>query len=207
MIFIADYAHFSCPRGRLISKTVLAAALLSAVPMAMGHIVLEQPRATSGSSYKAVLRVGHGCAGSPTQQIVVEIPPGVQGAKPMPKPGWVLGVTRAALAQPYQNHGRTLTDDVVRISWTARSEADQLPDAHFDEFVLQAQLPEQTGALYWPVRQECAQGRHDWVQVPAPGQQRRDLKEPAPLLELVPHMNAPTPQGTTTQAAPHVHRH
>jgi uncharacterized protein YcnI len=34
-----------------------------AIP-AGAHVTLEQPQAAAGSSYKAVLRVGHACAGA-----------------------------------------------------------------------------------------------------------------------------------------------
>ena len=53
---------------------------------ASAHTVLEYQVATAGQSYKATFKVGHGCGPSPTRQIVVDIPAGVQGAKPMPKP-------------------------------------------------------------------------------------------------------------------------
>ena len=39
-------------------------------------------------AYKAVFVVPHGCAGSATIKIRVQIPEGVIAAKPMPKPGW-----------------------------------------------------------------------------------------------------------------------
>jgi uncharacterized protein YcnI len=74
----------------------------------------------------------------------------------MPKPGWALEVQRATLASPYTSHGRTITEDVVRITWTAKTKDDYLPNAHYDEFVLVGQLPDKDGAMYWPVTQVCA---------------------------------------------------
>jgi uncharacterized protein YcnI len=65
----------------------LVAASLAPVS-ASAHTVLEYQVATAGKSYKATFKVGHGCGASPTRQIVVDLPAGVQGAKPMPKPGW-----------------------------------------------------------------------------------------------------------------------
>lgn len=163
----------------------LAAALLLSAP-AHAHITLEHQTAHAGSHYKANFRVGHGCGASPIRQIVVDIPPGVQRAKPMPKPGWDLRIERAPLAQPYEDHGRTVTEDVVRISWTARTEADHLANEHYDEFALHARLPGRAGPLYWSVSQVCVDGRLDWSQVPQPGQSLRQLKTPAALLDLLP---------------------
>jgi len=171
------------------ARVLLAgAALLSG--QAHSHVVLEYQVAPAGSSYKASFKVGHGCGASATRQIAVDIPAGVRGAKPMPKPGWALEVQREKLAQPYLNHGREVTEDVVRITWTAKTPADALPNAHYDEFVLVATLPQQPGPLYWPVRQACEEGRTDWVETPGPGQKLSDLKSPAALLDILPSAGA-----------------
>ena len=169
-----------------VSKTIAAVCLAACVSLAQAHTVLEYPVATAGQSYKASFKVGHGCGASPTRQIVVDIPAGVQGAKPMPKAGWRLEVTREKLAKPYTSHGRTITEDVTRITWSAKTPEDFLPNGHYDEFVLVATLPEQEGMLYWPVQQVCEQGRMDWTELPKPGQKLSDLKSPAAALELMP---------------------
>jgi periplasmic copper chaperone A len=169
----------------LLSRgAILATALVAS--LACAHIVLDYPAAPAGKSYRATFKVGHGCGESATRQLVVEIPAGVLGAHPMPKAGWQLTVERAPLAQPVTSHGRTVTEDVARVTWTARSREDMLASAHYDEFVLVAQLPAQAGPLYWPVRQVCEEGRTDWVEVPRAGQKLSDLKSPAALLEVLP---------------------
>ena len=88
-------------------KNTWATLLVCAASAAHAHVTLEQPKAAAGSSYKAVFRIGHGCAGSATHTVNVALPAGFRGAKPMPKPGWTLTVRKAALAQPYESHGRT----------------------------------------------------------------------------------------------------
>jgi uncharacterized protein YcnI len=169
-----------------IFQTTTVVCLTVCASLGHAHTVLEYTVATAGQSYKATFKVGHGCGNSPTRQIVVDIPAGVQGAKPMPKAGWRLEVTREKLAQPYTSHGRTITEDVSRISWTAKTPEDFLPNGHYDEFVLMGSLPEQAGMMYWPVQQVCEQGRMDWVEVPKPGQKLSDLTSPAAALELMP---------------------
>ena len=165
---------------------IAAGALIGLAGCAQAHTVLEYPVATAGESYKATFKVGHGCGTSPTRQIVVDIPVGVQGAKPMPKAGWRLEVTRETLLKPYTSHGRTVTEDVTRISWTAKTAEDMLPNGHYDEFVLVGTMPDQAGMVYWPVQQLCEQGRMDWTEVPKAGQKMSDLKSPAAALELMP---------------------
>ena len=171
-------------RATLLLLFFAAAGLVSVA--ASAQVVLDYQAAPAGSSYRATFKVSHGCGSSPTRQVVVEIPAGVRNAQPMPKAGWQLTVERGALPQPETDHGRTVTDTVVRVTWTARTREDMLSSAHYDEFVLSARLPQQPGTIYWPVRQVCEEGRSDWVEIPAAGQKRSDLKSPAALLEVLP---------------------
>lgn len=171
--------------SRLASALALSAAA-AFVPAAHAHVSLEWQAALAGSTYKAVFRISHGCGASPTRQVIVDIPAGVRAARPMPRPGWTLAIDRAPLATPYTSHGKTVREDVARVTWTANSPQDMLDAAHFGEFVLLAGLPQAEGSLYWPVHQVCPQGRLDWVQVPASGQQPSELESPAVLLEILP---------------------
>lgn len=175
------------PRIPFLCRALAATTLvLAAAAPARAHVVLEYQVAPAAASYRATFKVSHGCDGSPTRQISIDIPAGVRGAKPMPKPGWAVEIVRGKLAAPYTSHGRTVTEDVTRITWLARTREDQLPHDQYDEFVLAVQTPAQAGTLYWPVRQVCEQGRLDWDQIPAPGQKPGELKSPAAVLEVFP---------------------
>lgn len=163
-----------------------AVFLCCASMAAQAHITLEYEAALAGSYHKATFRVMHGCANSPTRQLVVEIPPGVLGARPMPHAGWTVDIVRDKLPQPVMDHGRTVTEDVTRISWSARSREDFLANAHYDEFVVMARLPSKAGPVYWKVSQVCEQGRTDWVEVPSASQPAGALRFPAAVLEVLP---------------------
>ncbi len=169
-----------------LSHLLGAATLLAAATGASAHVVLDEPAALAGSSYRATFRVGHGCDGSPTTALRVFLPAGVRGAKPMPRAGWTLAIRRAALAQPDDSHGKTVREDVVEISWTASAPEHALPDAWYDEFVLRATLPAQAGPLWFRVVQTCASGQLDWAGIPSQGTSTRGLKAPAVLLEVLP---------------------
>ncbi|MBV8271314.1 MAG: YcnI family protein [Cupriavidus sp.] len=173
------------------ARTLLASLLVIAAPMASAHIVFEQKQAPAGSYFKGALLVGHGCNGSATRAVTVTIPEGVQGAHPQPKPGWQLDIKRAKLAKPYASHGKTVDEDVRTIRWFGNT----LADEQFDEFRMLMKLPEQGGKLYFPVLQECENGKSEWTQIPADGQTTRDLKTPAAELEVLP------------PAGGHVHAH
>lgn len=167
----------------------LAAAFLgfAALPhAASAHVTLEQPAAPAAASYKAVLRVTHGCEGTATHTVRVLVPEGFRGAKPMVKPGWAIELRRAPLAVPYESHGRRITEDVVEITWRASQREAWLADAHFDEFVLRGQTPERPGPLWFKVQQLCEKGQWDWAEVPATGTSTRGLRAPAALLEVRP---------------------
>ncbi|MDI4635398.1 YcnI family protein [Pelomonas sp. V22] len=164
---------------------ILIASLLIA-GSAAAHITLDQREAEAGSVYKAVLKVGHGCEGSPTRAITVLLPPGFKGANPVPKAGWTLKLRMEKLAQPYESHGKPVTEGLAEVSWTANTEADWLQDAWYDEFVVRGTLPAEAGALWFKVRQTCAQGESNWAAVPAEGTSTRGLKSPAALLLVTP---------------------
>ena len=149
------------------------------------HVVLLDPAAAADSSYRATLRVGHGCGHEPTTALRVLIPAGFNAAQPMPKPGWTLSTHSGPLAQPYTLHGTTFTEGVQSITWTANSAQDALPSAYYDEFVLRGMTPKQPGPLWFKVLQQCANSSLDWSQVPASGTATRGLASPAALLEVL----------------------
>jgi len=174
-------------------QLLLAGLALTALQV-HAHITLNEPQAMAGSYYKATLRVGHGCNGSPTTDITVQVPAGFQGAKPQPKAGWTLATRQAKLAQPYSSHVKTLTDDVVELRWTASNKESALPDAQFDEFAFMGRLPDLAGPLWIKVLQACESGQNDWSDIPVSGTSTRGLKSPAVLLDVQP-------------AAAHEHHH
>jgi uncharacterized protein YcnI len=159
-----------------------AAMLALATGTASAHITLETEEAAAGSSYKAVLRVPHGCDGSATVRITVKIPEGVIGVKPMPHPGWKLDIVTGKYARAYDYYGSKLDQGVTEISWSGGN----LPDAYYDEFVfrgmLVADLPE--GVIYFPVVQECEKGVDRWIEIPEAG--KPEPEGPAPGVKVLP---------------------
>lgn len=163
----------------LIGVAAIAATLASP---AAAHVVLDQPMANAGTYYKAVFRVPHGCEGSPTTSISVRIPEGVISVKPQPKQGWSVKTETAPYAKSYENHGKQISEGVVRVTW----EGGPLPDDMFDEFALMMKLPDdkETMMLFFPVEQVCEKGSTAWDEFPAPGADPHSLAHPAPSLML-----------------------
>jgi uncharacterized protein YcnI len=163
--------------------------LLASMPFVQAHVVLSESKAIAGSYYKATLRVGHGCNGASTNGLIVQVPAGFQSAKPQPKAGWTIAARKAKLATPYNSHGKTVTDDVVELRWTAAGKDAALPDDQFDEFAFMGRLPDNAGPMWVKVLQTCENGQNDWSDIPANGTSTRGLKLPAALLDVQP---APT---------------
>jgi uncharacterized protein YcnI len=161
-----------------------ATALLALLPaIAVAHATLESDEAPANSFYKAVVRIGHGCEGSPTTAVRVQIPEGVIAVKPMPKAGWQLTTTEGDYENAYDYYGTALTGGVKEVAWSGGS----LPDAFYDEFVFRGRLTDfAPGTLvYFPVVQECAAGVHRWIEIPAAGESADDYEEPAPSVTIV----------------------
>jgi uncharacterized protein YcnI len=162
------------------SRAALAAALFClAGEKALAQVTLETGKAPAGSTYKAVLRVGHGCEGKPTTAVRVKVPEGVINSKPMPKPGWQLATVTGKYAQAYDYYGTPMTEGVTEIAWSGG----HLPDAWYDEFTFRATLSgfAPGAVVHFPVVQECTDGAaHRWIEIPEPGRSADDYEEPAP---------------------------
>lgn len=163
---------------------LLAAGMALAASPAFAHVTLETAGAAVGATYKAVLRLSHGCGAEPTLRVRVRIPEGFVGVKPMPKAGWTLETTRAPYGQTYETPHARLSEGVQEIVWSGGS----LPSDWYDEFVFVGtvaanQTPGAT--LYFPTVQECEKGAERWTEVPADPAHAHHLKGPAPGLKLL----------------------
>lgn len=165
----------------------VAAIAMLAASSAGAHVTLENRQAAVGSFYKAVFAVPHGCAGSATVKIRVQIPVGVIAVKPMPKPGWNLEVIKGKYATEYDFHGAKVSEGVKEVSWSGG----KLADDNYDEFVVSSYLTgglKPNTTLYFPVVQECEQGISRWIDIPMEGRagHSHDEKSPAPGVKLTP---------------------
>ena len=168
-----------------MKKISCAFSLLLLTTLTQAHVLLLDPAAAAGSSYRAALRVGHGCGAEATVALQVQIPDGFNAAQPMPKPGWTLSTQSGPLAQPYTLHGKTYTEGVHVITWMAIGPDDALPSAYYDEFVFRGNTPKRPGPLWFKVLQQCAGSSLQWTQVPASGISTHGLESPAAVLEVL----------------------
>ena len=163
------------------TRFILAAAATAFAVPAAAHVVLSVRQAPAGSYYTGAFHVGHGCAGSATTSLRVEIPAAILNAKPQPKPGWTLEIEREPLVAPIKGEGgETVATRARAFTWRGR-----LPDDEFDEFAITAKLPAEAGVLVFPAVQTCEQGETRWTELPAAAGQPRPA-HPAPTLTVAP---------------------
>ena len=165
-------------------RGALGAAALLASSAAFGHAVLERREAQAGAFYRGVVQITHGCDGSATRSVSVQIPEGAVGARPMAKPGWTIATRRGPYAKTYPFVHGSLSEGVREITWTGGG----LPADQFDEFVFSVRMAEDFRAgeaVYFPVDQLCETGAHHWIEIPAAGQDAHALASPAPAVRIV----------------------
>lgn len=147
---------------------------------ALAHPVFAEKEAVAGGHWAGELRLGHGCDGSPTTSLRVEIPEVLLVVRAQPKPGWTLTFERAPLAQPVAGEGgRMISERVTAVTWTGR-----LTDDQFDMFGLAAKLPDAAGPLAFNVIQTCENGVVAWNE--AAGADGARPAHPPAMLNLTP---------------------
>ena len=155
------------------TSILLALAMLPAAA-AQAHVTLDTQTGIAGSYQKLAFRVGHGCDGKATTGLTVTLPANATAAKPMPKAGWKIDIVDR--------------EGLYEIRWNGGA----LPDAYFDEFVMQLKLPTEPGKLYFRVVQQCGKASVAWDEIA--NESGGKLKAPAPVLEVVPApATAPAP--------------
>jgi uncharacterized protein YcnI len=159
------------------------AALFAAMP-ASAHVFLEGKQAAVAADYKAVFVVPHGCAGSPTIKLRVQIPEGVIATEATPVAGWNLDTVKGKYTSEYDYKGAKVSEGIKEVDWSGG----KLPDKTRQEFAIATYL---TGTLkpntmlYFPVVQECEQGVSRWIEIPADGATHaHEGKWPAPGVKL-----------------------
>jgi len=157
------------------NRIALAALSLCGVSAnASAHIVLSQPVFEAGQNFAAFFKVEHGCGGSPTVGLRVEIPENVRVLETPQKPGWTLNAERTK-------------DRVTAVTWRGHLDAKAA-----DQFGLLVKLPPDAGAVYFPTVQQCEKGEERWRDIPASGQAWRDVARPAPMLRLTAAVTPPS---------------
>ncbi|MDY0945695.1 YcnI family protein [Frigoribacterium sp. CFBP9039] len=171
----------SASRTRPVAAALVAGAAglalaLGAPLAASAHVELEASSTAPATLSVLTFAVGHGCEGSPTTSLAIELPAGVQSVTPTVKPGWTI-TESAPPADPTVLEATTVT-------YTADT---PLPDGFRDTVEISALLPVdgQAGDLVaFPTVQTCESGSYAWSELPSSDPDDPEPNEPAPALVL-----------------------
>jgi uncharacterized protein YcnI len=172
------------PFARLAALPAAAAVALSFAAPASAHVTATPSTAAAGAYTVVTFSVGHGCEGSPTTKIEIQVPESVLSVTPSRHPFYDVERTIEQLDEPVADaHGNEVTERTASIVYTATT---PLPDGQRDAFELSFQIPDAEGeTLSFPTIQTCQKGETGWVEVPADGQDADELESPAPAFEIV----------------------
>lgn len=161
-----------------ISIAVLT-TILTLAGTAKAHVVFGNGTAAPGAYHVADLRIFHGCEGSPTIEVTMDIPDNVTRVRPRSLPGWDVSVQKVSLNEPVMVHGFEVTEKVGSVTWKGGS----IPDFAYQQFEVHFMTPDTPGeALSFPVHQICEDGRLDWDDPAVDDESFRTLPEPAPFI-------------------------
>jgi periplasmic copper chaperone A len=167
------------------TSKILVATIVLASSSARAHVTLEGRQAEVGTAYRAVFVVPHGCSGSATVKLRVQIPEGVIATEAKPTTGWSVETIKGKYADAYNYQGAKLSEGIREVDWSGG----RLPDKTRETFVIETYLTDSlkpNTTLYFPVVQECEQGLSRWIEVPADEAHPHEAKWPAPGVKLLP---------------------
>ncbi len=144
-----------------------AVLALAAVPLAASAHVTVTPSGTAAGSYTVLtFAYSHGCEGSPTTAIAIDIPEAIASVSPTLNP----------------NHTIEKVADGDRTSQVVYTAITPVPDGYRDTIELSLQLPEDAAGetLAFPVLQTCEVGETNWNQVAEAGEE--EPESPAPVI-------------------------
>lgn len=150
---------------------------------ASAHVGLTPSRTNAGSSALLTFAFSHGCDGSSTTRVAIQIPEQFLVVRPGMNYGWTVEKVVEALATPVAVGHSTVTERVTEVIYTAK---EPVLDGFYDAFVLSVTLPTDTAGetFYFPVIQTCEEGENAWIQIPAEGEDGEELESPAPSITI-----------------------
>ncbi len=135
----------------LTIAAITGTALALSAPLAAHAHVSAAASSTAAGSYTVVtFSVPHGCEGSPTQVVTIDLPDSVPSVTPTVNPLWSVETV---------SEGEQMTQVVYT------SQTGGLPDGLRDTFELSFRLPEGEAGdrIEFPVTQTCTEGTAEWV--------------------------------------------
>ena len=173
-----------------LTKTAITASALAAgtflaiaAPLSAGaHISADPTETAAGSSTVITFALPHGCDGSATTAVRIDIPEGIAGVTPTAKPDWTVAEVAADLDAPTEDaEGNPVTTRTKTVVYTAGT---PLADGLRDTFALSLPIPADAAGttLEFPVLQTCETGETNWNESTVAGED--EPAHPAPAITV-----------------------
>ncbi|OZM82374.1 YcnI family protein [Pseudonocardia sp. MH-G8] len=198
----------STRRGALRAGTVLVTAAVAGLALAapaLAHVTATPQTAEQGGYAVIALRVPteSETAGTVALQVTLPADHPITSVRTTPRPGWTATLAKAPLDPPIERHGRTITEAVRTVTWTADPGV-RIGPGEFAEFPLSlGPMPTDTDQVLLPAVQTYDDGEVvAWDQPPAAD--GSEPERPAPSVTLTAPAEAaaaPAAAGTTDTTA------
>jgi periplasmic copper chaperone A len=198
----------STRRGALRAGAVLVTAAVAALTLAtpaLAHVTATPRTAEQGGYAVIALRVPteSETAGTVALQVTLPADHPITSVRTTPRPGWTATLAKAPLDPPLERHGRTITEAVRTVTWTADPGV-RIGPGEFAEFPLSlGPMPTDTDQVLLPAVQTYDDGEVvAWDQPPAAD--GSEPERPAPSVTLTAPAEAaaaPAVAGTTDTTA------
>ena len=169
-----------------ILSLVAGGALLAAATPALAHVTAQPAQAEQGDYAVIALRVPteSDTAGTVKLQVTLPTDTPISSVRTTPRPGWTATLTKVPLNPPVERNGRTLTEAINTVTWTA-DPGTRIGPGEFADFPLSlGPLPE-VDRLVLPAVQTYDDGEVvAWDQALTPD--GAEPERPAPTVSLSP---------------------
>lgn len=165
--------------------TVAAVAALVAATPALAHVTAQPGEAKKGGYAVITFRVPNESDTAGTVGLTVTLPTDrpLTSVRTTPVAGWTATTKKVTLNPPLQSHGRTITETVGSITWTAAPGNRIGPGQYLDFPVSVGPLPTDVDSISLPAGQTYDDGKVvDWNQPAAAG--GAEPEHPAPTVKL-----------------------
>lgn len=167
----ASRTSITRPHRAALAAVALAggtALALAAPTAALAHVGASSDSTAPGGRAVVTFSVPHGCEGSPTRVVTIDIPEAIPAVTPTINPLWTVEKVMVPLDEPIETEYETLTERVGQVVYTAIDAP--LQDGYRDTFELQLTLPEGEAGerIEFPTTQTCEVGTATWAGEDAP---------------------------------------
>ncbi len=172
---------------RLVGAAALAVpALVLGAAAASAHVTVTPDTAEAGSYATLTVKVPNESPEASTTAVRLDLPTDTPftSVSVEPVPGWTAKVTQAALPEPVEVHGSTVTEAPASIEWTADDADAAIAPGEFLRFTVSAgAVPDGVEQLVLPATQTYSDGEVVAWDEPAAAD-GTEPEHPAPLLPV-----------------------